>query len=207
MDTVNTTLKAEKENRAYYSKSDGHYMPEQYITVPNFFLDRMAWLLDSVTGLKSKVHISCGCKDGYEVLMLKGVGIDAVGYEPSVDAVEVANKRAKQLGYGELFKVSFVEDLPDTLQSDTICALEVIEHVIDVDVFLKKLFTIGKYVLISTPEANGRHGLEDSKKNKEHVRIFTQKELEEAMSKYGEIVSSVVRDDQICIVAKSKLTK
>lgn len=205
MDTTNNELRTREANRKYYSHSDGHFISEALITNPDLIIDRMKWLFSKVQEVGSKTHVAIGCKDGYEVLMLRSAGIEAVGYEPSVDAVEKANERAEKLNWGKIFTVSFAEDIPEGVKADSVSCMEVIEHVLDVDALLKKLFSIGTYVMISTPEASGRHGLEDSKKNKEHLRIFTQRELEDKIKQYAEIVSSDVRDDQICICAKSLL--
>lgn len=206
MKTKNTKYLDQDKNRDYYGKSDGNFMPVQNATMAHKFIDRIAWLVEKVHQLDTRTHIGVGVKDGYECLTLQAIGVDCVGFDPSEDSVLEARHKADQLGYDgrKMFQKAFAEDLPDTLHADAVSCLEVIEHVVDEDKLLEKLTKLGDYVMISTPDANGRHGLEDSKRNEEHVRIFTKEELEKLCSKYGDIIESVVRDDQLCILIKSK---
>lgn len=204
--TGNKKYLKKEDNREYYSKSDGNFMQFENCTMAHKVIDRIAWLVEKVHQLDGRTHISVGCKDGYECLTLQSMGVDCIGIDPSEDSILEARHRADQLGWDgrKMFKRGFAEDLPEGIKSDTISCLEVIEHVVDEDELVKALCKVGAYVLISTPDANGRHGLEDAKRNEEHVRVFTKEELETLVSKYGDIVESVIRDDQICILFKPR---
>ena len=204
MKTKNTTLLNIEENRKYYSQSDGNFMDLQKSRFAHRHIDRIKWLVEKVHMYDSRTHISIGCKDGYEVITLAEMGVDAIGVDPSEDAIADARLKAQQLGYDplEMFKVGFLEDMPDGLVADTVSMLEVLEHVVDAESAIEKLSKMGRAVLLSTPDAKGRHGMKDSERNQEHVRVFTKKELEELVSKYGKIEESVIRDDQICISFK-----
>jgi hypothetical protein len=57
--------------------------------------------------------------------------------------------------------------------------------------------------MITTPDADGPHGMVDSEQNIEHVRMFTKQELSDLVSKYGQVIDYQVRDGQLCILFKS----
>ena len=82
--------------------------------------------------------------------------------------------------------------------------MEVIEHVVDPDLLLQKIVELGAYLMLTTPDAEGRHGLIDSERNEEHLRMYTLKELEKLINKYYKIKESVLIDDQICILGIPK---
>lgn len=204
MKTKNDKYLDVDKNKEYYSHSDGNFMPIEHCTMAHRVLDRVDWARKWVHELSAQTIVDIGCKDGYLDLTLASEGIECVGVDPSKDAIDEAQTRAMELNVDNVtFICGFAEQVPDTIHADVVTSLEVIEHVVDVDVFLKKLSTIGTYVMISTPDAHGRHGLKDSERNEEHVRLFTKKELEKAVSKYGHIVESIDRDDQLLIIFKS----
>lgn len=205
METKNKELKNKAKNREYYSKSDKNFMPLEHSTMAHKSIKRIAWLVGWIHKLDSRNHIAVGCKDGYECLTLQAMGVDCIGIDPSEDSIDEAREKARQLGFDflSMFKVGFAEDLPDGLQVETLSCLEVIEHVVDPEVLLKKLTSIGKYVFVSTPDALGKHGLEDADRNPEHIRSYTKEEFIALCSKYGQVLECVVEDDQICISIKS----
>lgn len=203
METKNKKLLNKKKNQEYYSQSDGNFMTLQQSLHAHHHLDRVAWARDWVHELPSTTHIDVGTKDGYLPLTLTAEGVECVGVDPSQDAIDEAVLKAQEAGLDPTYMVGFGEDLPDGIIAKTVSCLEVIEHVVDPDKLLEKLAKVGSYVMISTPDVNGRHGMADSERNEEHVRLYSQKELEELMSKYGQIVESVKRDDQICVIIKS----
>lgn len=202
MKTKNKKYLDREANREYYSKSDQNFMPLEQCTMAHKIIDRVAWLVEKVHQLDSRTHIAVGCKDGYECLTLQAMGVDCMGIDPSEDSILEARHKADLLGYDgrKMFRRAFAEDLPAGMRAETVSCMEVIEHVVDEKKLLEVLSRLGDYVMISTPDANGRHGMEDSKRNEEHVRMFTQEELEKLVSNYGEIKESVIRDDQICIL-------
>lgn len=206
MKTNNTRLLDQKENREYYSKSDGNYIDPRYATKAHLVLDRIAWAREWIHKVGSKYHFDVGCKDGYLGLTLASEGIKYVGIDPSKDAIDEAQLRANELDIeNATFKVEYLEDVKTSFKFDSVSMLEVLEHVLDPDEAVRKLAQLGRFVLISTPDAEGRHGMEDSKQNEEHVRLYTAQELEALVSQYGEVMELVKRDDQLLVIFQSAL--
>lgn len=202
MKTKNEKLLNKKANRDYYAVSDKQFMPLPQALFAHQVLDRVAWARKWVHELSARTLLDIGTKDGYLPLTLTAEGVECVGIDPSEDAIDEARLKARETKLDVKYIVGFAEELPD-IHADVVTALEVIEHVVDPDKFLKKLSEVGAYVLISTPDIKGRHGMKDSERNEEHLRIYSKEELEKLMSKYGEIVNSEIRDDQICIILKT----
>jgi 2-polyprenyl-3-methyl-5-hydroxy-6-metoxy-1,4-benzoquinol methylase len=206
MKTKNKKLQNKKNNREHYTKSDGHFMPLQQAMKAHQHIDRIAWARQKIHELESTYHLDVGCKDGYLCLTLAAEGIECLGLDPCEDAIEEALFKASQAKLDCSFRAGFIEDLPQpAFTFDTVSALEVLEHVVDPKPVLEKLARLAHFVLISTPDYYGRHGWEDAENNEEHVRIYKQSELEKVIKKYGEIKESVVRDDQICILFRTKI--
>ncbi len=208
MQTKNSKYLNTDSNRDYYSKSDGNYMDIRNAFMAHKAIPRIAWVRDMIYEIGSQKHLDIGCKDGYLGLTINSEGIDYIGVDPSEDAIDEAKLRSDEAQLTCEFVQAFVEDLSDEWiadhYSETVSMMEVIEHVVDVDSVIQKLCRMGMYIMITTPDANGRHGLIDSERNEEHVRMFTQEELEELVSKYGVIKESRLIDDQICILWKPK---
>lgn len=200
MKTKNTKFLNVKANREYYSESDKNFMPMDRALYAHKYLPRVAWVRKWVHDLGSISHIDFGCKDGYTCLTLQAEGIDCTGVDPSEDAIEEAKHKALEAKLDCTFLVGFAEDTPEGIVADTVSCMEVIEHVPDVDALLKVLSRTGRYVMITTPDAKGRHGMADSERNEEHVRLFTKEELEELCNKYGKVMACELIDDQVCIL-------
>jgi len=203
MKTKNKRLLDKEANRSYYSKSDSNYIDPNICTKAHLALDRVAWVREWVHRLRSKYHLDIGTKDGYTCLTLASEGVRCLGIDPSVDAIEEATLRARERTIDAVFQVNYLEDIEPTIKFNTASMMEVLEHVVDVDIALGKLCTLAEYILITTPDAGGRHGLLDSDQNEEHIRVFTQEELAETISKYGEIIELVKRDDQLYVIFKA----
>lgn len=206
METKNTKYLDVKKNKEYYSASDKNYMDIKNAFYANRVLPRVAWVRDKVYELGSEKHLDIGGKDQYTCLTLQSEGIDCIGVDPSEDAIDEAKLRAKEADLDCEFVCAFIEDLDDKWIeehfSETVSMLEVIEHVVDIDLVMKKLCKMGLYIMISTPDANGRHGMVDSERNEEHLRMYTKEEFEAMVSKYGEIKESVVIDEQLHLLFK-----
>jgi 2-polyprenyl-3-methyl-5-hydroxy-6-metoxy-1,4-benzoquinol methylase len=204
MKTKNKKLMNKEENRKYYSESDKNYMDEAMCTHAHKMLDRVAWLREKVHDIDSRCHLDIGCKDGYTCLTLQSEGVDCIGVDPSQDAIDVAKDRALRLKIPTTFTVGYVEDIEENFVADSVSMLEVLEHVVDPEKVIQKLCKLGRMIMVSTPDAEGRHGVKDAERNQEHLRVYTKQELEELISKYGNILESVKRDDQLCIMFKPK---
>lgn len=205
MKTKNKQLLNKTENREYYSKSDGNYMDPAWCTKAHLVLDRVNWVREKVHGLDSKYHLDIGTKDGYTCLTLAAEGVDCVGVDPSEDAIVEAQTRALERDIDVTFWTGFLENMESKFVFDTVSMMEVIEHVTDDDAAVKKLATLGHYVMITTPDAEGKHGMLDSEQNMEHVRLYNKQELEDLCSKYGTVIECVKREDAIYILFESNL--
>lgn len=203
METKNKRLLDIEANKEYYAKSDGNWIDPNYCTKAHLVLDRIAWARKWVHEVGSKFHLDIGCKDGYLGMTLASEGLECICVDPSADAIDEAQLRAKERDLDVTYYVGYIEDLQAKHVFDTVTMLEVLEHVIDPDLVVEKLSKLGRYVLITTPDANGRHGMEDSEQNEEHVRMYTKEELKELVSKYGEIIELAERDDQLCVIFQS----
>jgi len=191
-------------NREYYKQSDGHFMDLEDTFYAHRFLDRVAWARDVVHWADSRTHIDLGCKDGYLCLTLESEGVECIGIDPSEDAIEEAREKARAGGLDTTFIIGCAEDIPDNIKADTVSCLEVVEHVIDPEILIERLSKMGDLILISTPDINGRHGAEDMKRNDEHLRMYSEKDLIELVSKYGNVLDCVIRDDQLCLTFEPK---
>jgi len=204
MKTKNKELLDPQKNKEYYAKSDGNFMPLEQSLHAHKMLDRVAWMRNWVHEIASRSHISVGCKDGYECITLSAEGIECVGIDPSEDAIDEAKLKAREAGLEVTFIVGTGEQLPEGIIADTVSCMEVLEHVVSPTKLMDKLTKAGRYVLISTPDIDGRHGIRDADRNQEHVRLYSKEELDDFMSNYGTIIESVRRDDQLCIIVKTK---
>lgn len=200
MRTKHKGLASKKANHEYYSKSDGNFMPLEQSLKAHQVLDRVAWVREHIYKLGSKFHLDVGTKDGYLPLTLSAEGVECIGVDPSVDAIEAARSKAEQANIDVTYVTGLLEDINENYVFETVSMLEVLEHVVDPDLVIQKLLRLGNYIFISTPDYEGRHGWEDSKQNDEHLRIYKKEELEELVSKYGKIIESTTRDDQLCIL-------
>lgn len=206
MKTKNKRLLDKETNKEYYSHSDSQWMDPKMATRAHLILNRVKWVREWVHKVGSRYHLDCGCKDGYLCLTLASEGVECVGIDPSIDAIDEAKLRSKENDLDITFKVSTVEDLEARFRFDTVSLMEVLEHVIDPEGVIRKVSSLGTIVLITTPDANGRHGLKDSEQNEEHLRLYTKEELDKLINGIGgEIIESVIRDDQLCIIYKSKV--
>jgi 2-polyprenyl-3-methyl-5-hydroxy-6-metoxy-1,4-benzoquinol methylase len=211
MQTANTKYLDSNENRNFYSTSDGAFMPEQYVTRAHLFLPRLKWVREWVHTNGYRTVLDIGCKDGYLGLTLSAEGRDYVGIDPSTDAIE----RAKQLNtkynldakyinaFFEDYELKYDENIRKYGKYECVVCTEVIEHVVNADAFMEKICSAGIFVFLSTPDYDGQSGIEDSKRNEAHVRLFKKNELEKFCSKYGDIMESIVIEDQLCIAIKT----
>ena len=204
MKTGNKYLLNPKRNHQYYSKSDGHFMSYENSLKADTIIDRIKWVKEELLEIGSRSHVDVGCKDGYLGLVLAQLGIGYIGVDPSADAIAEAQTKAARWMVKvpsmsvPNYKVSMLENLVDSA-ADSVSMMEVLEHVVDEKAALKKLCSLAPQVLITTPDIDGRHGLEDSKTNLEHVRLYSQKELEDLCTQYGNIETSLKRDDALYI--------
>ncbi len=96
-------------------------------------------------GLKGLSIIDIGCGGGLAAEPLARLGADVTGIDASEKNIEIAKAHAMASGLSINYQHSTAEDLAakDT-QYDVVLALEIIEHVANVDLFLKSLSDLCK---------------------------------------------------------------
>jgi 2-polyprenyl-3-methyl-5-hydroxy-6-metoxy-1,4-benzoquinol methylase len=188
-------------------------IPEEYITQAENVFPRWDWFFRSIKDKGVKTMIDLGCADGVLPLTCAKNGIEATGvnlYKPSVD---LANERAKKLG----FKAKFVcDDLFNiTGKYDAVVLMEVLEHLPDpqkgIDHAMSLVAKSGSLYL-STPRTDhvgielhkneAGHASWDDGKPSGHLRMFTEEQVKELFKDY-EIVQMVI-DPEKCILVEAK---
>lgn len=105
--------------------------------------------------LKGLKALDVGCGAGLVTESLARMGAEATGLDASADAIAAARVHAEESGLAITYHADSVENLSATgAQFDLITALEVVEHVADVDLFLSglsRLLAPGGLLVFSTP--------------------------------------------------------
>jgi 2-polyprenyl-6-hydroxyphenyl methylase/3-demethylubiquinone-9 3-methyltransferase len=92
--------------------------------------------LDSLSGLRL---LDIGCGGGLLSEPLARLGADVVGADPAAANIEAARLHATQSGLAIDYRVTTAEALADAGERfDIVLAMEVVEHVADVDLFVQK---------------------------------------------------------------------
>jgi 2-polyprenyl-6-hydroxyphenyl methylase/3-demethylubiquinone-9 3-methyltransferase len=83
--------------------------------------------------------LDIGCGGGILSEPLARLGASMVGADPAAKNVEVARRHAAQSGLAIDYRVTVAEDLADAGERfDVVLAMEVVEHVADVPLFVKR---------------------------------------------------------------------
>lgn len=105
--------------------------------------------------LKGFSALDVGCGAGLVTESLARMGAEATGLDASLDAIAAARVHAEESGLVITYHADSVETLSESGQQfDLITALEVVEHVADVDLFiggLAHLLKPGGLLVFSTP--------------------------------------------------------
>jgi 2-polyprenyl-6-hydroxyphenyl methylase/3-demethylubiquinone-9 3-methyltransferase len=92
--------------------------------------------LDSLKGLRI---LDVGCGGGLVCEPLARLGAEVVGVDPGRPNIEAARMHAKKSGLAIDYRVATAEELADARERfDTVLALEVVEHVTDVTLFVRR---------------------------------------------------------------------
>lgn len=126
---------------------------------------RLSFIRDSITahyGLKSDsrhplTNISIadiGCGGGIVAEPLARLGATVTGVDAGTENIKVAKAHAEQSGLDIDYRATTVEDLADTgARYDVVTALEIVEHVADIDLFIgscAKIVKPGGLLILST---------------------------------------------------------
>lgn len=105
--------------------------------------------------LKGLTALDVGCGAGLVTESLARMGAEATGLDASLDAIAAARVHAEESGLVITYHADSAEYLAEAGQRfDLITALEVVEHVADVDLFLgslSRLLAPGGLLIFSTP--------------------------------------------------------
>lgn len=186
---------------------------EEYSTQAEKVFPRFAWLVKNIEEKKPKSVVDLGCADGYLPLTLAKRGIPSVGvnlYKPSVD---LANKRAEKFKLPAKFITGDLMDYKD--KHDGVVLSEVLEHVPNpqevVDHCMSLLNEGGSFYL-TTPSpshlgikvhkerANKSQGDWDDGSPSGHLRVFTDKDLQELLKGYT--IKQMMIDEQGCYLVE-----
>jgi 2-polyprenyl-6-hydroxyphenyl methylase/3-demethylubiquinone-9 3-methyltransferase len=119
-------------------------------TLHKFNPARLAYIRDHVTThfgrdpkqaacLSGLRMLDIGCGGGILSEPLARLGASMVGADPAAKNVEVARRHAAQSGLAIDYRVTVAEDLADAGERfDVVLAMEVVEHVADVPLFVKR---------------------------------------------------------------------
>jgi 2-polyprenyl-6-hydroxyphenyl methylase/3-demethylubiquinone-9 3-methyltransferase len=92
--------------------------------------------LDSLKGLRI---LDVGCGGGLVCEPLARLGAEVVGVDPGRPNIEAARMHAEKSGLAIDYRVATAEQLADARERfDTVLALEVVEHVTDVTLFVRR---------------------------------------------------------------------
>lgn len=153
---------------------------------------RIHFDLPLCTGQKKILEIGCG--DGRSLLQLQSMGYDIYGVETDENIAKVRD------GLGLPIFIGTVEDADfEPKQFDYIIANQLVEHIIDIDSFLKsckKLLKDDGTFIFSTPNANSIYRKLCGKKWINwhipfHQQVFTKKSLRVVLAKHGLVIESI----------------
>jgi len=141
---------------------------------------------DMVANLLPKgriLDVGCGLGHFCRYLIAKNPYIWKVeGTDFSEYAIKIANRN--KIGESYTIGTAYKMPYPDN-SFDAISAQEIIEHLSDTEAFLKECIRVLKSdgkLLITTPNARESKSIE-----KDHIREFEIKELNDILSKYGKV--------------------
>jgi 2-polyprenyl-6-hydroxyphenyl methylase / 3-demethylubiquinone-9 3-methyltransferase len=98
--------------------------------------DRDGKRLDALKGLRL---LDIGCGGGVLSEPLARLGADVVGADPAAANIAAAKLHAEEAGVAVDYRVSTAEELADTGERfDIVLAMEVVEHVADLNLFVKR---------------------------------------------------------------------
>lgn len=175
-----------------YSISDFPYIEE----VPGLKLTYKSCLNQAKEYIKDKINfLDIGCGNGFMLEVAYEIGwSNPVGVEPSSKAIEMAKPQVKKNIINKTFDANdFNKNFFDVI----FCAM-ILEHVADINIFLKKIKSILKPggIIIAVTHDEG-HILARLLKNKhpiindEHAYVFSSKSLNKIFKKHDYTIKKI----------------
>jgi len=97
--------------------------------------------------------IDVGCGGGILSIPLSKLGASVTGLDASIENIAIANHYAKNNGHNIDYVHSTIEEFVVKKSYDVVCALEIVEHVADVNLFLESVVSTirpGGIIFVST---------------------------------------------------------
>jgi ubiquinone/menaquinone biosynthesis C-methylase UbiE len=146
--------------------------------------DLIIRLLARSLDLKRTCGVDMACGDGVLIYKLRKLGSDIAGLDNAPEAIALARQALARKGVSseKLFVASCYETGLGDASLDYVTAAEIIEHLDDVDSFLKEVNRIlrpGGLFVCTTPNREANPG--GGKRDPHHVKEFSPQELAEAL--------------------------
>lgn len=145
-------------------------------------LPRAAWALDVAQEIQASNALDLCCLDGFVALTLSHkLGISTTGVDLSRPGIKLLRERAKKHELPIDAYCMAIEDYKPTTTFDLVVLFEAIEHFTDVDktmAAVKACMHPGATLLVSTPDAEGKFGIENTE-DVCHLQIYTHRKAGE----------------------------
>lgn len=152
---------------------------------------RYGWVLKNLKGEKAKSYMDLACYVGSVVTTASKMGIKATGVDTTKKVINVAKRRAKDVGVKCDF---YCDDITtfDKVKAEHVSAMEVLEHVVDPEGLINHMADLAtKWCYISTPDGpygNGEGNLPNwdwrgPTDRRGHLRVFTFNSLKEILER------------------------
>lgn len=195
-----------KSNSNYESFHEETSYQKYLIDQNNFTYKIVLGVLNKYLIPKRKNILDIGCGAGTICYYLADKGYNVMGIDISQNAIDVCNKSAEILGLKKnlLFKKMNYPDESPSGKFDSVLCLEVIEHLTDDKLAVKKIFLLlkpGGVAIISTPSKNAplyRFGYaREFDKRVGHLRRYTVQELTKMFIDEGFEILEIKRTEGI----------
>ncbi len=160
---------------------------------------------------KDKTVLDLGCNTGYGTELLSKAAKRVVGVDVSKEAISTAKKQYGNLGID--FHLIDGKKLPfDDGEFDVIISCEVIEHIVDYNIFLnelKRVLSPTGIVVFTTPNALLRLYPGMKPWNKFHVREFEHSELQTLLETHFSAVQIIglFAEESTYLIEKSRVSR
>lgn len=178
---------------------------------------RYAWVLDNLKKDEAKTYMDFGCYVGSVVTTAASLGIKSIGVDATRKAIEVAKRRAKDVGVEDKTEF-FAADVTtfDKRKAEHVSSMEVIEHVVDAQAYAKHLADRAtKWVYVSTPNGpygNGEGNLPEwdwrgPSDRRGHLRVFTEDTMTKMLEGLGMEIGEMIAGDDGLLHVKYRRAK
>ena len=195
---IKDTFKSYKEYKDFYQNSAGYDLNIDKITDDDNagkpIIHRWQWGLSKLKELGCEDILDVGSWTGRFPVILKNNGFKVRALEPNKAAYKYMKKHTVVPVKNRMFEEYYGKH-------EAITAFEVIEHVYDMDKFLKQAHITARYLLFSTPNKDGIYGDDD---NELHLWTATFDSIEKTLDGKNFDIIDFDIGDLILICAKRR---